>query len=523
MSAEATKGTFDPARLGTRPGVAERQVGRVRGTRDWLTGDFARLAGLERRLLDQFARAGYRPMRTPILEVSELHERKSGAGIVAKLFEVPGAGTSAICLRPELTAGIVRAYAEVPECPPLPLRVSVSGPVFRFEAPSPGRDREFTQIGVELIGAGGPDADAEVIWLADWTLRALGIADATIRIGHVGLILELLGRCGLPPAAPSARVDSLSEAAAEGESVRAIESALERLAGWLREADEAPEILKPTAEGADHGVDRLFRHLVPDVTGRRAGHEIIGRLRRKWELAHSLHDVLDRVRDKVHALADLHGAAGPTLDRLDREFAALAPDSVAALRKLVAMLEHHGVSPARVELDLGFGRGIGFYTQVIFELIVPTPAGPVEVCGGGRYDGLARVLGSDRDDRGAGFAFGLERLLGVLASRPGGGEAAGSTRRGYLITGSRPGETSAEAVDLATFLRDRLDIPIVVSSLEFPAAVEQAHALGLAQVVTVGRAIEVWNLEHGEVRSVREGELIDQMRTRLSLFRGDRS
>ena len=57
------------------------------------------------------------------------------------------------------------------------------------------------------------------------------------------------------------------------------------------------------------------------------------------------------------------------------------------------MLGHHGVEPDRVELDLGFGRGIGFYTQMIFELAVPTPDGPVEVCGGGRYDGLARVLG----------------------------------------------------------------------------------------------------------------------------------
>ena len=72
---------------------------------------------------------------------------------------------------------------------------------------------------------------------------------------------------------------------------------------------------------------------------------------------------------------------------------------------------------SRVELDLGFGRGIGFYTQMIFELVVATPAGPVEVCGGGRYDGLARVLGSDRDDRGVGFAFGLERLDGDVLAR----------------------------------------------------------------------------------------------------------
>jgi histidyl-tRNA synthetase len=502
--------------------AAERPVGLVRGTRDWLPWDHTELESLERRLLDQFARAGYRPLRTPILEFSELHERKSGAGIVAKLFEVPGAGTSAICLRPELTASIVRAYAEAAECPPLPFRVSMSGPVFRFETLSPGRDREFTQVGVELLGSRGPEADAELIWLADWSLRALGVSDCSIRIGHVGLILELLGRCGLPPAATAALVDSLSEAAAEGQSVRAIESALERLAGWLKAPDESPALLQSVATAADRGVDRLFRHLVPDVTGRREGHEIIGRLRRKWDLAHSLHEVLDRVRGQVHSLADLRGAAGPTLDRLEREFADSAPESVVALRNLVAMLGHHGVAPDRIELDLGFGRGIGFYTQMIFELIVPTPAGPVEVCGGGRYDGLARVLGSDRDDRGAGFAFGLERLLGVLASRTGRAASARAAPRGYLIQSGHPDLTAA-AVDLATYLRDRLDLPIVLSSLEFSAAVEQARGLGLGQLVTVGRTIEVWNLEHGDVRSVREGDLIEQMRARLSLFRGDRA
>jgi len=165
-------------------------------------------------------------MRTPILEFAELHERKSGAGIVARLFEISGGGPAEICLRPELTASIVRAYAEAAECLPLPARVSMSGPVFRFQPPTPGRDREFTQVGVELIGAGGPAADAEVIWLADWSLRALGFADASIRIGHVGLILELLSRSGLPPAATSALVESLSEAAAEGHSVRAIEAGL---------------------------------------------------------------------------------------------------------------------------------------------------------------------------------------------------------------------------------------------------------------------------------------------------------
>src|SRR5437867_447026 len=112
--------------------IAERPVGLVRGTRDWLPAESARLAALERQLLDGFARAGYEPVRTPILEFTELHERKSGAGIVSQLFEVSRGGPAGICLRPELTASIARAFAEAPTCPPLPWRVGMSGPLFRY-------------------------------------------------------------------------------------------------------------------------------------------------------------------------------------------------------------------------------------------------------------------------------------------------------------------------------------------------------------------------------------------------------
>ena len=99
---------------------SERPVGLVRGTRDWLPADCARLGALERQLLDGFARAGYEPIRTPILEFTELHERKSGAGIVSKLFELAAGGPAAICLRPELTASIVRAFAAAASALPCP-------------------------------------------------------------------------------------------------------------------------------------------------------------------------------------------------------------------------------------------------------------------------------------------------------------------------------------------------------------------------------------------------------------------
>jgi histidyl-tRNA synthetase len=392
----------------------ERPVGLVRGTRDWLSADFASLAALERQLLEGFAHAGYEPIRTPILEFTELHERKSGAGIVSKLFELGSGGGGAICLRPELTASIVRAFTEARECPPLPWRVSSSGPVFRYESDTgAARLREFTQVGIELLGAGGPAADAEVIALADRSLLATAKASATVRIGHVGLILEVLAHTGLPAAARSALVEMMSAAAAEGEGIQALDAVLERLTGWLKSGSEADLIVPAVSHADDRGVDRLFRHLVPDVTGRRSGHEIIHRLRRKWDLSHSLSSILGRVREQVHTLSGLHGPAPDVLSRLNQKFAALAPQSVAGLEELVRHLAERGVASSRIELDLGFSRGIGFYTQMIFELAVKNPKGPIGVCGGGRYDGLARVLGSSRDDRGAGFAFGLERMADI--------------------------------------------------------------------------------------------------------------
>jgi histidyl-tRNA synthetase len=398
--------------------ASERPIGQVRGTRDWLPDEFARLAALERLLVDRFIRAGYRPMRTPVLEFTELHERKSGAGIVAKLYELANGASGRLCLRPELTASIVRAYTEAPGPPPLPWRVSMSGTVFRYEKdPQAGHFREFQQVGVELLGASGPAADAEILGLAVGALEDAGIRDAALRLGHVGLILEMLHRSGLPTPAQSALIEMLSEAAAEGRGVHALEVGLEQLTHWLRSAadEEAP----PTVEGAEEsrGVDRLFRTLVPDVAGRRSAHEILARLRRKWDLGHSLHGVLERLREQIHALAGLRGPMDAVLDRLEADYRTLAPESVAGLRSLASALEDRGLDGSHIELDLGFGRGIGFYSQLVFELVAPTPEGPVEVCGGGRYDGLARVLGSDRDDRGIGFAIGLERVDRALQSR----------------------------------------------------------------------------------------------------------
>jgi len=472
----------------------ERPIPVVPGTRAVPPDALHTLGDLESLLLDRFSRAGYRRLRTPILEPVELHERKSGARIVSSLFTIAEGLNDSLCLRPELTAGIVRTYLELDPPPALPWRVSYAGPVFRNRESGKGSDREFVQVGVELIGASRPAADGEVIWLADWAAKEAGLKDVTIRIGHVGLIREILRRSALPEPVQVALLEALGEAASRGDEsgsservVDAFEDHLTTLTDWLQ-TDSAGEIQVPDdGNDSDAGIDRLFRTLHPSVMGRRSSREVIGRLRRKWEMAHTLSSVLAQVRGRIGGLAELRGKAAEILDRLDRQYADDAPDTIAALRDLIGTLSDYGIDLDRVELDLGFGRGLGFYSQMLFVLVARTSDGPVEVCGGGRYDGLAREFGSERDDHGVGFAFGLNRLADAI--RDGSTARPSSSSKGFLIVPTVP-EARSAAIRHAVELR-AANVPIVLDSERTgDAAVTVAADAGLRGVLQVGPGSE---------------------------------
>ena len=448
----------------------ERPVAQVRGTRDWMPGDSGRLAGLERLLLDRFARAGYQAARTPVLEPTELHERKSGAGIVAQLFELADSHQARLCLRPELTAGLVRAAVESGGGLRLPLRLSVSGPVFRFVPdPQPGHAREFHQAGVELLGKPGPEGDAEVIGLADWAVRQAGAPAPTLRIGHVGLVLDVLERSGLPTSARSALIDSLSLAAAGGGDLGGLDSALDSFSGWLASAQSSSNGGGGISDSSTAG-DPLFRMLVPEVAGRRSSGEILARLRRKWELARSMAGSLAGLREQVRRLAGLKGPAPEVLDRLARDHGDEA--GLEDLRSLIHLLTCQGVDLSRIELDLGLSRGIGFYSRTVFELICTSASGEIEVGGGGRYDGLSRVLGGESDLPGVGFALGLERLLAAIPDR-----SIGSPEVWTIAPISR--EWLPEAFRLVARLRE-IEGARVVCESEGSAAVEVGPTIQVA-------------------------------------------
>jgi histidyl-tRNA synthetase len=155
----------------------------VRGTQDLLPE-----AARRHRRVSETARAvaelyGFAEMATPIFEFTEVFARPIGehTDIVAKeMYTFSDRGGEEVTLRPENTAGVVRAVLSNGLVQSVPLKFFYSGPMFRYERPQKGRFRQFHQIGVELIGVAQPQADIEVIASGRRILDALGIGDRVV-------------------------------------------------------------------------------------------------------------------------------------------------------------------------------------------------------------------------------------------------------------------------------------------------------------------------------------------------------
>lgn len=170
------------------------KVTAIRGMNDALPGASARWE-----LLEEYVRAwmrayGYRNMRTPILEHTRLFTR--GIGEVTDIVEkemysfTDALNGESLTMRPEFTAGMVRATIEHNLIYDRPQRVYAMGPVFRHERPQRGRYRQFHQIDVEALGLAGPDIDAEMIIMVARLWALLGIKDVTLELNSLGQAQE---------------------------------------------------------------------------------------------------------------------------------------------------------------------------------------------------------------------------------------------------------------------------------------------------------------------------------------------
>jgi histidyl-tRNA synthetase len=400
------------------------KIERVRGTNDVLPPERTAQLAAEAELRRVFGLYGYQPIDTPVLEPTDLFLRKSGEEIAARMYSFTHWNRD-LCLRPEFTASVIRAYVNQLQERPLPIRLCYAGATFRYEKPQRARHRQFTEVGIECIGAGGAPADAEVLAVARHGLEALGISQARFVVGHLGAVLELLGQLGMDPRTQSlvmGMMEHLSRAPGEAERV------VERLADMLGLGDDA-------ADGEDGALTELIRSFGPEGAVRIAG-DLLDRASLSLEGgSRTPEEIVQRLLAKSHR-ADPTPALRRAVDFIGRlrELAGPPADALPALRRLLAEYGLHGApvleveqalqqfesyfeQPVPVYVDLAVARGLRYYTGLVFEIYDDENN---QIAGGGRYDDLVRALGGRTAVPAIGFSYGLERLM-LAAERAGRG------------------------------------------------------------------------------------------------------
>ena len=448
--------------------------------RDHDHSSWLELSSAQERLRDFFSLHGYRVLDTPLLEPTGLFLSKSGGEVASQLYSFSDPGGAQVSLRPEFTASIIRRHIQSDEGQHdngdvYPARVQYAGPVFRYsEESQPGQPlRQFTQVGVELLDADGPKADAEIMSLSWNALRELGISGHRLVIGDLGLLTGILESMDLSERASSAVLRGLSSDGSIDDFIRTLsdQPVDGRLAASLAGMNdqEAKEMLGGLLEWTGAG-----------SLGQRQPQEVVDRLLQKFRGSDDPDDVgraaelvgsLSRVKGRpAHALAEARRVVGSNK---------VGANELDKLEEAVGWLSTQ-IEPDSVTLDLGLVRELAYYTDVVFE--VRSASGGTPLGGGGRYDGLARALGSGRDIPAMGFAYTLESLL---ESQGVGAEPPSAASESVLVT-SLGGDGYTHALEQATMLREQgvnVELDLSESSLEHCLA--RAKAAGLSRVVAV--------------------------------------
>ena len=430
--------------------LESRPVDSVRGMLDLNSQQTHVQAQLRQSLLDAFQLASYTPIEVPLVEQADLYLRKSGAETISKMYTFEDFGGRRLALRPELTASIVRYYLGNDQNLPLPLRYAYAGPVFRYEKPQRGRFRQFSMAGVELLGSDGPSADAEVIALACWTLKRLGIAQYRLVIGHVGILLELLGSLGLSTRLRHFLLDSMEDVGRPERGLGYVRKRLEEIHPTRRAASPTQESFAGSEAQAQAALRASLQEMGIELNGSRPAEAILGRMYRKRR-ASDEDERVERAFEFIQGLHNLSGAPEEVLERARdflKEFG-LGHQPLSRLADVVAALSAYGIEDSHVQVQLALGRGLHYYTDVVFELYDAT--GQSQLCGGGRYNELVQSLGGRKSIPAVGFAFGLERLR--LALEVQGAALPAPPQTQVLVAAVSSGATHA-SMQAAQWLRE---------------------------------------------------------------------
>jgi histidyl-tRNA synthetase len=353
---------------------------------------------------------GYELINLPIIDLADLFLVKAGDQIINSLFTFDRQGKQ-LALRPEFTASAADYFAKTQGDPIA--RWQFAGPLFEDRSHEYSAEFEQLGIGAELIGLDGSLAEAEIIAMSASGLSKLGIQNVHITIGHVGLVREII-----QPFQLDARTQRflLHHIPAFNE--------LDKGIGWILEQFDSQFVaVKNNSSPYDvlYSPDNFASGLSSPPSdafgtmGGRTQEDILGRLKLKRQRFAD--------RDNVVAAAEclkkwcqFSGNPSSTLAHL-LELAEGNTNAVQLVREwqdVVSLLEAHGITQSIITIKPELARSWEYYTGIVFEL----HGNDIHLGGGGRYDELARLVGSKTDTPSVGFAYYGNQLVDALQNIP---------------------------------------------------------------------------------------------------------
>jgi len=359
-------------------------------------------------LVAAYARAGYRRTAPALLQPAEPFLDLSGEDIRRRMFLTSDAEGRELCLRPDLTIPVSRDYLASADAGKAQ-GFCYLGPVFRDRG---GASPEFIQAGIESFGrADTAAADAEMISLGLEATSQYGIDAPEIRMGDVALFSALIAALDLAPAWKRRLIKDFNRKSNLAHD-------LERLA--LAATHKRPEyqgVLAALAGADPKGAQALVSDLISiagmTTVGGRSVDEIAERFLEQAALG-----VATALPQEMRALIERFLAIAGDPDAAAAKLRALAVDAKIALGPALDLFESRtgflvarGIDVGRIRFSTGFGRGIDYYSGVVFELHDPTARVAGQLVAGGRYDGLLTRLGAKASIPAVGFAVWIERVV----------------------------------------------------------------------------------------------------------------
>ena len=398
--------------------MVRREIQRLQGMHDVTGTTSERVRGLADTFRSYLNERGYGLIETPLLEETELFVRKSGAEFTGRLYTFTDPGGRQISLRPEFTSSVIRHFIQAQDFLDTPVRWQYGGPVFRYEPDRDGGRRQFNQVGAELVGATGVEVDAEVLGTALGSLQQVGARECELRVGHLGVLGDLLCSYGLSEPAKLFIVGQVQGMKSGSTDVAAMKARAEDV-GLLRSEGTSragASLAEMDSEAARELIQDVLNEAIRSPVGRRTTEEIIQGLMRKVHDTDDHPHTFEAAASLIGKLARLDGTPGEVLDgarRIARD-QGVSAGSFDELERLFDLLAGGLADEAQLTLDLGLARGISYYSGVIFELVYCSQGQGVSLGGGGRYDGLVRALGGREDVPALGFAFNLDQIADSL-------------------------------------------------------------------------------------------------------------